>query len=393
MPANVSNDFQCPLPTTAETALAQCPAEFRPLVQRDFNAAWTTIGTATVDGEARKLAWVNWSRYAQQCRIDPWMRHFHKSLQQSYLLAFASRVRTGVFGRAIPVGFQSVEKALRHVAQTLVLAGFDDPRRTYGSKELDLPFRHLLKGYREQDPAPQPQLALPVITIERAGAYHQAPQTPLTRATADLVTIAFFFLLRVGEYTMPRRNVRTRTEQFRVQDVTFRHNGLVLPTTSPLDLLLRAESVTLYLDNQKNGQRGATIHHTACPSWFCPVKALARRVAHIVSQGCAPTTPLSYVGPGTHVIAKNVKALVHRAAVETNLPAQGYDLHRIGTHSLRASGAMALKLQGTDDSLIMKIGRWTGLTFLTYIHAQIGALNTGLAQRMTTRIHFVNVAG
>jgi hypothetical protein len=37
---------------------------------------------------------------------------------------------------------------------------------------------------------------------------------------------------------------------------------------------------------------------------------------------------------------------------------------------------MALKLQGVDDSLIMKIGQWTGLTFLTYIHAQIGALNT-----------------
>jgi hypothetical protein len=99
------------------------------------------------------------------------------------------------------------------------------------------------------------------------------------------------------------------------------------------------------------------------------------------------------VGPGTHVIAKNVKALVHRAAVETNLPAQGYDQNRIVTHLLRASGAMVLKLQGTDNSLIMKIGRWTGLTFLTYIHAQIGALNTGLAQRMSTRIHFVNVAG
>jgi hypothetical protein len=191
---------------------------------------------------------------------------------------------------------------------------------------------------------------------------------------------------------MPRRNVRTRTEQFRVQDVTFRRNGLVVPNTSPLAKLELAESVTLYLDNQKNGQRGATIHHTACPTWFCPVKALACRVSAITAQGCAPTTPLSRVGPGIHVIAKNVNALINRAALETNLVAQGYDLKRVGSHSLRASGAMALKLQGVDDSLIMKIGRWTGLTFLTYIHAQIGALNTGLAQRMATRIHFVNVA-
>jgi hypothetical protein len=102
-----------------------------------------------------------------------------------------------------------VEKALRHVAQTLVLAGFDDPRRTYGSKELDLPFRHLLKSYKDQDPAPKPQLALPVATVQRAGAFHQAPNTPLTRATADLVTVAFFFLLRVGEYAMPKANTRT----------------------------------------------------------------------------------------------------------------------------------------------------------------------------------------
>jgi hypothetical protein len=321
------------------------------------------------------------------------MRYLDKPVRQTYLLAFAARVRTGIFGKAVQVGFQSVEKALRHVAQTLLLAGYDDPRWTYGAKELDLPFRHLLKGYKEADPASKPQLALPVITIERAGAYHQAPHDALTRATADLVTIAFFFLLRVGEYTMPRRNVRTRTEQFRVQDVTFRQNGLVLPNTTPFAQLVLAESVTLYLDNQKNGQRGATIHHTACPSWFCPVKALARRVANIVAQGCEPLTPLSFVGPGIHVIAKNVNALVHRAAMETNLVAQGYDLQRVGSHSLRASGAMALKLQGIDDSLIMKIGRWTGLTFLTYIHAQIGALNTGLAQRMATRIHFVNVAG
>jgi integrase len=105
------------------------------------------------------------------------------------------------------------------------------------------------------------------------------------------------------------------------------------------------------------------------------------------------TTPLSFVSPTLHVAAPNITALLHQAARDINLAAQGYDLQRVSTHSLRASGAMALKLQGVDDSLIMKIGRWTGLTFLTYIHSQIGALNTGLAQRMATRIHFINVAG
>jgi hypothetical protein len=110
----------------------------------------------------------------------------------------------------------------------------------------------------------------------------------------------------------------------------------------------------------------------------------------MLSQGLPPSIPLSQVSPGVHVLASHVTALVHQAALDTNLTQQGYDIKRVGTHSLRASGAMALKLQGVNNSLIMKIGRWTGLTFLTYIHSQIGALNTGLAQRMATLIHFIN---
>ena len=55
------------------------------------------------------------------------------------------------------------------------------------------------------------------------------------QATADLVTVAFFFLLRVGVYTMPRNMVRTRTVQIRVQDATFRRaDGSVIPHTSTL---------------------------------------------------------------------------------------------------------------------------------------------------------------
>jgi hypothetical protein len=272
------------------------------------------------------------------------------------------------------------------------LAGYDDPRKTPGTQELDLPFSRLLAGYRNADPAPKPQLALPVNTIEEAGRHFDAPNKPRLRAAADLVTTAFFFLLRVGEYTHPKGNARTRTVPFRVQDVTFRRlDSTVIPNTAPRAQLLAASSVTLFLDNQKNGQRGTTILHTACQSWFCPVKALARRVSEILTFGVAPATPLSFVSPNVHVFAKDITDLVKYAARATHLTAQGYDISRVGTHSLRASGAMALKLQGADDSTIQKLGRWSGNTFLTYIHAQIGALNAGLAQKMATRVRFVNV--
>jgi hypothetical protein len=271
------------------------------------------------------------------------------------------------------------------------MAGFEDPRKTPGSPDLDLPFAHLLRGYKQVDPAPQPQIALPVNTIVYAGRFSQGQHSKKVKATADLTITAFFFLLRVGEYT--KGTQATRTVPFRVQDVTFRHqDGTPIPNTAPLEQLTQAHSVTLFLDNQKNGERGATILHTACQSWFCPVQALARRVSTIMSTGMAQRTPLSYVTPGTYVRAQNVTDLVKLAARATNLVAQGYDLKRVGTHSLRASGAMALKLQGTADTTIMRIGRWRGLTFMTYIHSQIGALNVGLATRMARRVHYINVA-
>jgi hypothetical protein len=243
-------------------------------VQRDINAAWAAIATATVDNEARSTAWANWCNYTRECQIDPWLRHHRKPSKQTYFFAFAARVQTGIFGNANQVGHQTVEKALRNVAQTLLLAGYDDSWRTYGAKELDFPFRHLLKSYKGQDRAPKPQLAIPVATIEQAAAYHQAPNTALTRATVDLIMTAFFFLLRVGKYTMPKRGVHTRTVQFRVQDVTFRQpDGTVIPTTTfPLCDLLVAASVTLWLNNQKNGQRGATIHHTSEEEFLYPVQ-------------------------------------------------------------------------------------------------------------------------
>jgi hypothetical protein len=87
---------------------------------------------------------------------------------------------------------------------------------------------------------------------------------------------------------MPNRNVRMRTIlQFRVQDVTFRRaDGTIIPRSSPLAELHQAASPTLWLNNQKNGQRGATIYHEAnLLAWLSPGKALARRVASIISFG------------------------------------------------------------------------------------------------------------
>ena len=53
---------------------------------------------------------------------------------------------------------------------------------------------------------------------------------------------------------------------------------------------------------------------------------------------------------------------------------------------------MALKLTGADDTTIMKMGRWTSLTFLQYIHNQIDHLSASLSTKMSTKLDYTNIA-
>ena len=74
--------------------------------------------------------------------------------------------------------------------------------------------------------------------------------------------------------------------------------------------------------------------------------------------------------------------MVRLAAQHDNLQEAGYDLSRIGTHSLRSGGAVRLKLAGEDDGIIKKLGRWSGETYAKYIQPHIGPITGGCAARM-----------
>ena len=49
---------------------------------------------------------------------------------------------------------------------------------------------------------------------------------------------------------------------------------------------------------------------------------------------------------------------------------------------------MAMKLNGCDLITIMKSGRWTSLTFLTYIHNQVAHLGANITHRMAHPVPF-----
>jgi len=273
--------------------------------------------------------------------------------------------------------------------------GAQDPRRRHRAQhQLDRQFTAFYSKCKDQDPAPRPQLAVPNTTVRWiASTFRQAGGRKLAMV-ADLVVIAYFFLLRVGEYTGSESARATRTVPLRKRDVTLRRGDTVISNDAPLAELLTADAVTLCLDNQKNGQRNASLHHfTSGDAVLDPVPAAARLVHAL--RGKHQDTPLgaytSETGATLSIRARDIIAAVRLGAAGDNLEAAGYDLQRIGSHSLRAGGATNLKLAGYDDDIIKKLGRWSSNTYLHYIQSQMSNLTIGVASRMARSLRFYNI--
>ena len=110
------------------------------------------------------------------------------------LLTFAVAVREGKYGRGDRIQAQSVSVALCAVARKCVLDGHCDPRRASPAQHtLNLPIARLLKKFKDEDPPPQPKLAVLDSTI--SAIINKYKFSPHHTAVADLVVVAFFYLL------------------------------------------------------------------------------------------------------------------------------------------------------------------------------------------------------
>ncbi len=105
--------------------------------------------------------------------------------------------------------------------------------------------------------------------------------------------MAFFYLLRVGEYTTLSSKHEKRTIPLRKCDVRLWKDGKLLDHGLGRNALLEANSATISIANMKNGTKGAVVHHNAIGGIICPVAALAWRIANL--QGMKVTCWLSMV--------------------------------------------------------------------------------------------------
>jgi hypothetical protein len=376
------------------------------VLTRDILLAWQAIdnGVVAATTQTRQKYWAYWKSYTAAYNQDAFMLNCNAVQRSIIITAFAARVRSGYYGLGKTVGVQTVTNALSAVSKTIELAG--QPSPVYQApKTYTLPVARLVEGFRRQDPPSVPQLAIPVAVPNEIIRNAYKTSNPKLQTTADLSLMAFYYLLRVGEYTRNTRkrkrsnfnNVK-RTITFTVGSIGFFKNGKILPRKSDLKTLLTTDQCTLKLTNQKNGQMGQTIHHHALTdsSMPCPVQAVARRVHHILANGgnsnsciCDYLTPQ---GTWAHVTSNHIVKAIRAAISTLKLHESGITPELVGSHSLRAGGAMALKLQGFNDTTIMKQGRWRSLTFLQYIHNQIAHLSKDMSNKMSEPLLFLNIA-
>ena len=207
--------------------------------------------------KTREKYWAHWKAYTNLFRKDPFLTNCTNSQQVIITTAFVARVRRGFYRKGQQVIVETVPQALSAISKTCELAG--EPSPILQAEKTDkVPVAQLVEGFRRQDPSATPQQATPIAVPEQC--YVRGYKTPLHKeqAVGDLAIIAFYYLLRVGEYTKPKfitvegKNVRAaRTVQFLVENIGFFKDNKILPRSSNLKELLTADSCTLKITNQK----------------------------------------------------------------------------------------------------------------------------------------------
>ena len=314
--------------------------------------------------------------------LDPFLQTIQNKIP--ILQVFLHRVRHGqlsLTGRSIKS--RLAEDYQRAVAQTYLALGATDPRTDQDGK-IDFRIRRMLNSYSKDDPAPNRVKPVPVPVLRRILSVAAAARDPLNKAIADMICVAFFFLLRPGEYAISA----SESTPFELKDVQLflGRRRLDLSNASEAELST-ATFASLTFDRQKNAVRGEVIGHA--PSGdanLCAVRALARRVLHLRAHNAPPNTPLAsaYTANGLESVKPKHITDALRLAVTFLGPSLGFLASDVSARCLRAAGANALLCGGVDTDVIRLLGRWRSDEMLRYLHTQANPLLRTFASQMLT---------
>lgn len=352
--------------------------------RRDFGLAQADVAAGVVSSRAAASVghWNTWCTYCHKIGVDPTLQEYEDPVP--FIQVFMYRYRSGEIAPSRHrVRSRTVEDAVRSVGQTFATVGSPDPRLNYVGK-IDFRIQRQLSCYSKQDPPPNRVKPIPVPILMNILANALAAAHVFQIAVADMITLAFFFLLRPGEYT----GTASDSAPFRLCDAQLFHGPVRLDLATASDTaLLGATFASLTFTTQKNGVRGEVIGlaHSGNPQ-FSPTLSLARRVIHLRQHNAPPTTPLASVwNPRRqkfdHIKPADITSSL-KLACDLLGPQYGFTSNDISARSLRASGAMALLCAHVDSDIIRLLGRWRSDEMLRYLHVQAEPVMRDFASRM-----------
>ena len=345
----------------------------------DLSTAQATVLEGVSPGRASSnaAAWSKWIDFTSELGIDPFLEAFQDKIP--FLQIFAGRVHSGeLAARGNPVKSRSAEDYVRHIAQTFLNMGAKDPHLD-SAFQINFRIQRILRAWKKTDPAPLRVKPIPITVIRNIAVSATSDVVSSTfQAASDMIILAFFFLLRPGEYT------DNDGDPFRLDNVQLFIGDTRLPLgTAPECELRLARFASLTFTTQKNGVRGEVIG-LACSGdpYLCPVQAIIRRVLYLRRHSAPPTTPLARVFNTPDKVTASYLTMLIRNAVTACGPHLGFLPTEVSARCLRAAGATALLLARVDPDVIRLIGRWRSDEMLRYLHVQAYPLMRDYSQRM-----------
>ena len=162
-----------------------------------------------------------------------------------------------------------------------------------------------------------------------------------SRMLVAAVTLAFFGLLRVSEYTCPTVRCFDRNTNLLVGDISLDPSG-------------RLVRVKIKASKTDPFRQGGEVRVGATGTDICPVRA----VREYVESRQRSLGPAFVFENGRFLTRSYLSALLHRCL--------GQQVS-INTHSFRIGGASAMAAAGIPAYLIQILGRWKSDAFLAYI--------------------------
>jgi hypothetical protein len=348
----------------------------------------TRLGVTAKQAKAADAHWALWETFFLEHKINPFVRHYDDPIPIIQVFAHCYPD-----GRATPnhitIRSGTEEDAVRVMGQAFAQLGAADIRKDAFS-EIDFCLTHQFRCYKKEDAPPSRVKPAPILIV--IFILHQAYASNSSKdrkAISDLITIAFYFLLRLGEYTGTISN----DTSFCLQEVELHvHDRLLDTLTATLDDLTATTTLFLTFTTQKNGTKGEVIMHgLSGDTLACPIKAAVRRLLHLRLHKPSKSTPIASYFHNNKWFTVKAKAITEALRLSTIATSHQTSLHPrdISAHTLCAGGATTLLCGHIDHGTICMIDRWHHDAMMRYLHLQSKPLMLQFAPTCSTlaRIH------